>query len=534
MLYLTKPNIGDIKMENITKRNNLASLIYITIILSIYPLVYHNYYFDILIFKYRFYYIVTLLYIGFILLNNIAEAFFIKETKFSIKNKKISIPELSVLFFMLIALISTMQSDFFYESFWGNEGRYTGCFTLVLYGTSILLLIRHLRVERWILYLFLFTGFLVCCFGITDYFNLDILGFKINIAPTQYGMFVSTIGNVNTYTSYVALIMAVSTVMFSVEKTMYKIILYFLVMVCSFFAMIMGLSDNSYLSLLTLFGLLPLYLFMTKTGIRRYLIIITTFLGVIYTIKNINKAIPDKVLAMQGIIDHLPQNKIKIIFIFMISITAIVYIIQYMFKSEKNNLSNIWKFVWLGLLILISGLLIFMLYDVNIAMNTEKYGALKQYLLFNDDWGTHRGYNWRIGIENYNRFPIIHKIFGYGPDTYGILTHFNDYKEMFEKYNETYDSVHNEYLQYFITMGPLSLISYLVFLGSSIIMLIKKTKENVYAIAVIFAILCYSAQATVNISVPIVAPIMFNLLASGLAKNDVFLSKNSKNNSINN
>lgn len=523
-------------MEKITKRNNMASLIYVSIILSVFPLIFHDYYFDILIFKYKFYYIITLLYIGFILLGNIIEVFFVKKTEFLFKNKfrKFTIPELSILFFMLIAIISTLQSDFLYESFWGNEGRYTGCFTLILYGTSTLLIIRYLRVEKWILYLFLIAGFLACCFGITDYFNLDILGFKINIAPTQYGMFVSTIGNVNTYTSYVALIMAVSTVMFSVEKTKYKMLLYFVTMVCSFFAMIMGLSDNSYLSLLTLFGLLPLYLFKTKTGLRRYLIIITTFLGVIYTIENINKAIPDKVLAMQGIIDHLPQDKIKILFFFMICLTAIAYIIQYLSKSERDSLSIIWKFIWLGLLILICGLLLFMLYDVNIAMHTEKYGALKQYLLFNDDWGTHRGYNWRIGIENYNRFPLIHKIFGYGPDTYGILTHFNDYKEMFEKYNETYDSVHNEYLQYFITMGPLSLISYLVFLGSSIMSLIKKSKENVYAIAVIIAVLCYSVQAIVNISVPIVAPIMFTLLASGLAKTDVFLTGNTKNNSVNN
>ena len=513
-------------MDEITnsklKRDNLATLIYVSIILCVFPLVFHDYYFDMLIFKYKFYYIVTLLFIGFIVINNIIGYFINKKNKYIYINifKKLTILELSILFFMFIAIISTIQSDYFYESFWGNEGRYTGCFTIVLYGTSVLLIIRYLQFKNCILYLFLFSGFLVCCFGITDYFKLDILAFKVNIEPTQYNMFMSTIGNVNTYTSYVALIMAVSTVMFSTEKTQWKMVLYFVVMVCSFFAMIMGLSDNSYLSLLTLFGLLPLYLFRTKTGFRRYLLIITIFLGIIYTIININKAIPDKVLEMQGILDHLPINGLKILFIFMICITAVVYIIKYTSKSEIESLGMIWRFIWLAILFFNVGLLLFMLYDVNIAMNSDKYGALKQYLLFNDDWGTHRGFNWRIGMENYKRFPLIHKIFGYGPDTYGILTHFNDFKEMSEKYNETYDSVHNEYLQYFITMGPLSLISYLVFLSSSIRGLIKKSRENVYAISVIFAVLCYSVQASVNISVPIVSPIMFVLLASGLAKND--------------
>ena len=527
-------------MENILtnklKRNNLASIYYVIIILSIFPLVFHDYYFDMLIFKYKFYYVVTLLYIGFVLVNNLIEVLFNKKGKISIKNifMKLTIPELSILFFMFIAIISTMQSDFFYESFWGNEGRYTGCFTLILYGTSVLLIIRYMHFKNWILYLFLFTGFLACCFGITDYFKLDILGFKLNIEPTQYNMFMSTIGNVNTYTSYVALIMSVSTVMFSAEKIRWKMILYFWVMVSSFFAIIMGLSDNSYLSLLTLFGLLPFYLFKTKTGLRRYLLIVTSFLGVIYTIININKAIPDKVLAMQGILDHLPVNKLKILLIFMIIVTATAYIVKYLFKSKKENLRFIWKFIWLGLLVLIICLLLFMLYDVNIEMNLDRYGPLKQYLLFNDDWGTHRGFNWRIGLENYNRFSLIHKIFGYGPDTYGILTHFNDLKEMSEKYNETYDSVHNEYLQYFITMGPLSLISYLLFLGSSLSCLIKKTKENIYITTILFAILCYSVQAIVNISVPIVSPIMFVLLACGLAKNEDYSTEYIINKSIDN
>ncbi|WP_097003392.1 O-antigen ligase family protein [Lacrimispora amygdalina] len=523
-------------MENISsnrlKRNNLASIIYVCIILGVFPLVFHDYYFDMLTFKYQFYYSITSIYLCFIIVNNIADAFMNKRMKFTYHNifKKLTMPELSILFFLIIAILSTIQSDFFYESFWGNEGRYTGLFTLILYAIGTLFIIRYLHFKNWILYLFLFSGFLVCCLGITDYYKLDILGFKVNIAPTQYNMFMSTIGNVNTYTSYVALIMAVSAVMFSTEETHWKIILYYFCMVCSFFAIIMGLSDNSYLSLLTLFGFLPLYLFGTKRGLRRYFLIITTLLSVIYMIININKAFPDKVLEMQGIIDHIPLTVLKVLLIFMICITAIAYIVKYWFKSENDNLGMIWRYIWLALLLVIVGVILFTMYDINIALNKDRYGSLTQYLLFNDDWGTHRGFNWRIGMENYNRFSPIHKIFGYGPDTYGIITHFNDYKEMAEKYNETYDSAHNEYLQYFITMGPLSLISYLVFIASSIRALINKSKDNIYAISIMFAVLCYSVQAFVNISVPIVAPIMFVLLASGLAKINWNLSGTSKEN----
>jgi len=504
-------------IEKEFEKNSFITTIYVLILFGVFPLVFHNYYFDILTFKYQFFYILTAIYIVSIIFNKIRCT-----KKISIKNyvKNLSMPAIFILIFMFIAILSTLQSDYIYESFWGNEGRYTGCFTLLLYCTSFLLVYKYFRFNKFILYVFLISGILVCWFGITDYFQLDILNFKVKMDPTQYNMFMSTIGNINTYTSYVALIMAVSSIMFAVEKVYWKMWFYFLCMISSFFAIIMGLSDNSYLSIMMLFGILPLYLFNTRTGFRRYLIIITTFTGTAYTIIIINKYLSDKVLKMQGILQELPQQGIKLFFLIMIGITVLVYIWSFLNKSVNDDLGKTWVKVWLFMLIFIAAALSFMLYDVNYNSNLNRYGSLREYLLFNDDWGTHRGYNWRIGLENYSRFSLIHKIFGYGPDTYGILTHFNNFKDMAAKYNETYDSAHNEYLQYFITMGPLSLISYLGFLCSSIICMAKKIKGNVYAASVIFAVICYCIQAFVNISVPIVTPIVFVLLASGLASID--------------
>ena len=41
--------------------------------------------------------------------------------------------------------------------------------------------------------------------------------------------------------------------------------------------------------------------------------------------------------------------------------------------------------------------------------------------------------------------------------------------------------------------------------------------KNSFLIAISFSVICYAAQAVVNISVPIVAPIMFTLLMIGVA-----------------
>ena len=108
-------------------------------------------------------------------------------------------------------------------------------------------------------------------------------------------------------------------------------------------------------------------------------------------------------------------------------------------------------------------------------------------------------------------------LFGYGPDTFGIITVNNYYEEMASRFFEKFDSAHNEYLQYFITIGFVGLTAYLCLLFTSIIEMFNACSKNSFLIAISFSVICYAAQAVVNISVPIVAPIMFTLLMIGVA-----------------
>ena len=62
--------------------------------------------------------------------------------------------------------------------------------------------------------------------------------------------------------------MAISMILFTQEKNQKRMMWYYGNMILSTFALIMGNSDNAYLSLAAIFGLSPLWLFKTKTGIR--------------------------------------------------------------------------------------------------------------------------------------------------------------------------------------------------------------------------------------------------------------------------
>ena len=90
-------------------------------------------------------------------------------------------------------------------------------------------------------------------------------------------------------------------------------------------------------------------------------------------------------------------------------------------------------------------------------------------MLYSDnEWGTGRGYVWKLALKIYDDFPLSHKLFGYGPDTFGVITVQNFWDEMLSISKQKFENVHNEYLQYLITIGIVGLISYVSMLGTSL------------------------------------------------------------------
>lgn len=482
------------------------------------PLVFRHYYFDILLFKYYYYCFCTIamviLVIGYFVYIKFSKVDFYKNSIKSIW-RRLSLTDVFVLVYWLISIISTLSSDYLYESFWGNEGRFTGLFLISWYVLSYFCVSRFCKFKRRYLDLMLISGVLVCIFGITDYFKLDILKFKVSMTPEQINIFTSTIGNINTYTAYVGIIAAISTLFFALENRFTHLIFYYICMIISFFAIIMGVSDNAYLSLMALFGLLPLLLFKSGKGIKRYLTIIASFLTVAQCINWINKKFASQVIGIDGAFNIVINYRyLYYLIIFLWLALLLLTVLELKGKNVIKDYGNIMIYIWLGLIGTVLLLIVYLLYDCNVAGHASKYSSFGNYFIINDDWGTHRGYIWRNGLECFSKLSLWKKLIGYGPETFGILILRATANN---KYNELFDSAHNEYLHMLITVGILGLTSYILFIFSIIKNCIKY-KINKELIVIAFAIICYSSQAFVNLNLPIVTPIFWLLLSMGRSK----------------
>ena len=492
------------------------------------PLIYQDFYFNILDVKYYY-------YCGVVITMSMAMAVAaiifcmrdakendhqaVRELKRSFSLKKLTGVDWAMIGFVAAATVSTFQSEYFYESFWGNEGRFCGLFLILLYGLCYFIVSKYLRLKKWYVDVFLATGVIVCIVGILHFFNVDPLGFKADISPDDYDIFTSTIGNINTYTSYIALLAGAGAVMFSMEQEIKRKIWYgisFALFIC---ALVMGISDNAYLALFALLGFVPLYLFGSFRGIKNYVIILAMIFTEFWIIGWICNRFSGRVLEISGIFNVISGiSGLPVIAAVLWGIAVVLHIVELKRAAAGLDVQcRLMRYIWLILVALGAAVVLFVLYDANMNGNGSRYGGLQSYVVIDNSWGTNRGYIWRLAMRIYDDFPLLHKIFGYGPDTFGILTVNQYYDEMTSLYGQKFESVHNEYLQYLVTMGVTGLAAYVGLLVSSIVRLVKKSGHKPAVMALVFAVLCYGAQAFVNISVPLVAPIMLLLIMAGLA-----------------
>lgn len=495
-------------------------------VLCVFPLAVTDAYFNILETKYQFYAGVSIAMIvvmlGYGLINESVLAY-LKEFNLKKVIKGLNVVDWSMIIFWLANVISWLFSEWRWEAFWGTSGRYNGVFLMTIYMVVYFCVTRFFTLKRWYLDAFLAVGLIVCLFGITDYFQMDLMGFKMYMVPKQKDKYTSTLGNINTYTVYAAAVMVVSAILFSTEKNGKRIVWYYANMVIACFALIMGVSDNAYLSLAALFGLSPLYLFRTKRGISRYLIVIATFFTVIQCIAWINVAFADSVIGIDSAFGILAGMDLLPVIVAALWAFAAVATYMLMKKNAERDCAGLCKGLcraWIGVIILVIAVVAFAFYDTTVAGNGARYGAFASYLKFNESWGTNRGYVWMRAVTLWKEeLTLFQKIFGYGSDTFALLM--SMYYEPFRQGDGSmiiYDSVHNEYLNYLLTVGFVGMSAYIVFLGSAVVKMWKRVEGRPEVAALMFAVLAYAVQALININLPVVMPVILQLLAMGLCR----------------
>lgn len=502
--------------------------IYVLFYLCVFPLATHDKYFDILKFRFQLYWIPTLIYgiiflvLGIIYLltdkreNGGALTAKLKENlKWNVLKTKLTKTDICFIALIFVMTISMLLADYQYEALWGNEGRFNGLILWLMFFIAYWLVTRFYHFKKWHLYAYLVAACLPEIWGFTNFFLLDIFHFHDGTDPRYIYTFVSSVGNINTYTNMVALHLGASAVMFVLSKEKKESILCWIPLMISSFAIVMGISDNGLLAAAAVFAFLPFAAWTDTKAIARYFIALSSFATSVAVTAQLTIGRATMADCDGGsVLVTLGKTKPFLVLVVLLWVFTIMLVYFFWVKKglQENQIAKYSRRIWTLLVVLGVAAVLGILIDANSGNHADIWGPYQNILMFSDSWGTGRGLNWRLAWDYFiNDANLLKKLIGYGPDTYYIIT-MDRFKKLMQAAGYGYfDSAHNEYIEYLTTIGILGMLAYLGILITGLRQIFKKPK-NRFAVACGFAVLAYAVQAVVNIAIPITTPILMMLL----------------------
>ncbi|ETP72240.1 O-Antigen ligase [Lachnospiraceae bacterium JC7] len=531
--------------------------IYVLFYLCIFPLSLHDKYFDILSFRFGLFWKPTLaygaifLFLGLLYLmcdalyneSALRKGFFsrVKDTletsqreetgkikkgflnrtkrvceEFRIKGTDIAVTVLVILF-----AISTALAEYPYEAFWGDRGRNQGLFVWLMFYIAYWLVTRFYKFKKWHIWAFMTAASMVCIWGMFNFF-LYTFGMFENASDEYKYTFVSSIGNINTYTSFTGIFYGISVAMFIKSGNFVSRMAALAAVTVASFAQIMGMSDNAILSTGIVLAVSPLALCENYGDLARYFTASSIYLGGMKVTSIITES------GIKTMNDPDPSTQIRIagmgFFVYGLIIFLVIAVVFTSLAIKENRKTDYstgverFKLVWCVLIAIVAGSAVVVLVLANTGWHSEVWAAYKNLLIFDDSWGTGRGLCWRLGMEFWNNdATLLMKLFGYGPDTFYIITMDRFMQTMQDAGYGYFDSAHNEYFEYFITVGIFGLTAYLAFLYTSMRDMLSSV--NMFSKAFAMGVLAYAFQAVVNIAIPITSVVFMMVLFVGISMN---------------
>lgn len=493
---------------------------YVILMMAVFPLFITDKYYNCLKDKYYFFFYATAALAAAVLFLYLAGAVMGAFKAVSIRKVfgKIGTTDKFMLLFLAAALVSTVFSEWRFESFWGNMGRLQGLFFYILITVSYFIVTRAYSFQKKHIWIFLSAGIVISLWGIADYLGIDPLGWRED-AGDYWGMliFTSTIGNVNTFTAAAALFFGVSAYLsVSLERPWFAWISVFVTAM----AMITGQSDNAVLAMAAVMAVLPFMAFGNRKGFIRYFVLVSVLscafavTGLLTLGWSASEVLP---VYSWGILLKL-SNEHTDLCIAAAAVSALTALVCACIwkKDPKKHIRGLIT-VWGCLCALALCAVVFVIIDANSGRHEEFWKPYAGILVFNDSWGNNRGFAWRNTFEFFRNFDVFKKLFGSGPETYPIYMAENCYYEMIERSNTIFDSPHSEPVQILFTTGIVGLIAYY---GVFVSALMKALKKNRWARACAIAVISYICASVINISVPITTPLFFLLMELSITIGD--------------
>ncbi|MCL2365853.1 MAG: O-antigen ligase family protein [Oscillospiraceae bacterium] len=413
----------------------------------------------------------------------------------------------AVVGFAAITLISTLFSPFSdFINVWvgmpGQTGRFDGAITQLSYVAIFFIISRWYKPREKDFMWFCVASIVISLIGIFQFFGMDFFGFWPNHMPEHFREnffhihIRTTIGNTNTVSLFVTLAILFSGFLFIRKPSKWQP-LWLVTSAMNFWMWVIANADSGTVGLSVAMLLCIPFIIQNIKTLGRTLILISTWVAMY-----ILQTFFFEVVAIET---RVASSLLPFAAIF--TLLLIIGLVLTLRGKELNpDAPPRWKLGVILIIVIIAAGLVGV--EVMGRPNADGMGTGIIYEAreimhgrIQDEFGTNRIYIWRHALSSVPNRLLI----GHGPDTFIFAFP----REAQGYFGETYDTAHNEYIQYLVAQGVLGLIAYLVFAVGVVVLSVRKAFKDPIIMAVLAAFVAYLAQAFFNISHPIASQILW-------------------------
>ena len=404
----------------------------------------------------------------------------------------LSVTDICMLCFLGFAVISTLMTEHPNEALLGPNpfvsatihSRNNGLLLIFLYTMMYFIITRNYVKKDYVFIIYLVTSSIIALLTVLNFFYIDPLHMLEGYDEATIADFGSTLGNKNIIAAFM----------------------------CIF------LSTSDILGLLVILPVMAIFCARSFNYLKRYLLALTILFASGKVLWIFALIIGDHNKGFEFMQHFLIYDKLMFL---PIAVCCLLYLLLMFFEKKLEarypakavTITFTVLFV-IGMIAALGAFIRFSFID-----RETDIGSFKKLLRFDDYWGTHRGFMWRVSFEEFAKFKPLQILFGTGPDTayYVLQPHFGELSSRFG--DSSTDCAHNEFINYLLTQGVLGLAAYLGVMGSVIVRAIKTAKKDPTVLIFVCPVICYLAQSVVNLYNPIVTPFLFIFLSLTEATN---------------
>ena len=497
---------------------------YVFFMLAVYPLYYKDKYYDIDKAKWLFFrnvsavfaVLVTVVFIWY-------TGCFLrkKQLKEFLQNafKNVIVTDLFVIGYLIVCFISSLITPYKENVVWGVDGWYMGLAAQVSFVFIYFCVSRFWRWDSINLCIYLLSAFAVFFLGVIMRFRIDPMQMHTGLDDYYVGYFISTLGQVTWYSSYMCVMIPLGLVAYWCSKDHRQRIAFGIFIVMSFMTAVTQNAESAYVAMAGIFFMLFWISFESDEKLLRFFECVIMALGAFKLMGLLQKIFADRMVRLDAISIFMSQSVVTAVLLVLV-VLIYLFLKSYVFKKTGFHIAS-YRIIRTAALILVAvGMigLCFYIWLNSTGKLAKPYSSDIGYLVFNDNWGNNRGVSWRCTIQAFFKTDLIRKLFGVGPDNF-VRYVYADYKDDFvkvlgEKIVQT--CAHNEWLNTLINFGLLGLFTYLGIFISSFTGCMEGAKKYPYLYGVAIAVLAYILHNSFCYQQVICTPTIFILM--GMAR----------------